>query len=56
MGTSSSCLSTQTREWNEEIQFAREMPQEGFEERIMRDQIIVRTNQDFIEAAVKGVK
>jgi protein TIF31 len=44
----------QLRDWNEEFQTARELPNETIQERIVRDRALVKINCDFVEAATKG--
>jgi protein TIF31 len=42
------------RDWNDDVQSARELPHENAQERILRDQASFRSHSDFVEAAVKG--
>ncbi|KAJ3256834.1 Intracellular distribution of mitochondria [Boothiomyces macroporosus] len=42
------------RDWNEDLQNARELPRESAQERVQRDQNVFRSHSDFIEAALKG--
>lgn len=44
------------RDWNEELQTAREMPQEEFGERIERARLVHKVLTDFGDAALAGVK
>eukprot|EP00906_Rhabdomonas_costata_P012947 RCo018603 len=43
------------REWNEEMQGCRDLPQNTVEEALLRDRILFRVHGDFVEAAVRGV-
>jgi protein TIF31 len=42
------------RDWNEDIQGAKELPRSTPQERILRDTTIFRHHADFVEAATKG--
>eukprot|EP00850_Spirogloea_muscicola_P020632 SM000222S06973 [mRNA] locus=s222:140907:151145:+ [translate_table: standard] len=44
------------RDWNEELQSCRELPDGTLQERIMRDRALFRVSCEFVEAAVKGAK
>ena len=44
------------RDWNEELQSAREMPMESLEERIERARLVHKTLSDFGDASVAGVQ
>ena len=49
------CIDTlSSRDWNEDIQSARELPRETAQERILRDQAVCKAHSDFLEAAVRG--
>ncbi|KAI8924202.1 clustered mitochondria-domain-containing protein [Entophlyctis helioformis] len=43
------------RDWNEDIQTARELPRETLQDRLGRDQAVSKAHGDFIDAAVRGV-
>ncbi|WBW71695.1 clustered mitochondria-like protein Clu1 [Schizosaccharomyces osmophilus] len=42
------------RDWNEEIQSAREMAHESIQDRVLRERLLVKTMQDFTEVSVQG--
>lgn len=42
------------RDWNEDLQSARELPKETVQECVLRDQAISKAHSDFVEAAVRG--
>jgi protein TIF31 len=42
------------RDWNEELQCHRDLPHTNLTERIMSERTVVRTQAEFVEAAVKG--
>ncbi|EPX75150.1 translation initiation factor eIF3 alpha subunit [Schizosaccharomyces octosporus yFS286] len=42
------------RDWNEEIQSAREMAHESIQDRVLRERLLVKTLQDFTEVSVQG--
>ncbi|KAJ3323619.1 Intracellular distribution of mitochondria [Boothiomyces sp. JEL0866] len=42
------------RDWNEDLQNARELPRESAQDRVQRDQTVFKSHSDFIEAALKG--
>ena len=42
------------RDWNEELQSARELPKGTVHECVLRDQAISKAHSDFVEAAVRG--
>ncbi|OLL26155.1 Clustered mitochondria [Neolecta irregularis DAH-3] len=44
------------RDWNEEIQSARELPRGTFQERILRERVLQKTLADFTEAAARGAQ
>jgi len=44
----------QLRDWNEEFQSCRELPNNSVQERIVRDMALVKVHDEFIEAATKG--
>jgi protein TIF31 len=44
------------RDWNDDIQSAKELPRESGQERVERDQALFRAHSDFIDAAIKGVE
>jgi len=45
-----------TRDWNDELQSAREMPVSSFHERVERARVMYKVLNDFGEAALNGVK
>jgi protein TIF31 len=42
------------RDWNEEIQGARELPKENIQDRVFRERYLSRTFADYTDAAVRG--
>lgn len=44
-----------SRDWNEDIQSARELPRSSVQERVIREQAICKSHSDFVEASMKGV-
>nr|XP_020491286.1 clustered mitochondria protein homolog [Labrus bergylta]XP_020491287.1 clustered mitochondria protein homolog [Labrus bergylta] len=44
----------QTRDWNEELQGCRELSRSSFDEFLLRDRCIFKTNCDFVAAATQG--
>lgn len=52
--TSETDMRGQLRDWNEEYQSCKELPNETIQDRIIRDRAIVKINFDFVEAATKG--
>ncbi|EPY49490.1 translation initiation factor eIF3 alpha subunit [Schizosaccharomyces cryophilus OY26] len=42
------------RDWNEEIQSAREMAHESIQDRVLRERLLMKTLQDFTEVSVQG--
>ncbi|KAI9339174.1 clustered mitochondria-domain-containing protein [Zopfochytrium polystomum] len=44
-----------TRDWNDDIQSARELPQDTPQDRVSREQAIFRNNADFVDSAARGV-
>ncbi|CAM9961536.1 unnamed protein product [Lampetra fluviatilis] len=44
----------QTRDWNEEIQATRELPNKNLTERLLRDRAIFKVQSDFTAAAARG--
>lgn len=47
-------LPGQTRDWNEELQVTRELPQTKLTERLLRDRAIFKSNSDFVAAATRA--
>ncbi|TNN07555.1 Protein clueless isoform 1 [Schistosoma japonicum] len=47
-------LPGQTRDWNEELQVTRELPQGRLTERLLRDRAIFKSNSDFVAAATRA--
>lgn len=47
-------LPGQTRDWNEELQVTRELPQSRMTERLFRDRAIFKSNSDFVVAATRA--
>ncbi|XP_038635585.1 clustered mitochondria protein homolog isoform X1 [Scyliorhinus canicula] len=47
-------ITGQPRDWNEELQMAREMPCQDLMQRIVRKQTIFKVNSDFVAAATRG--
>jgi len=45
-----------SRDWNEELQSARELPQSNVHEKIVRDRTIFRVTCDFVAMAIKGAQ
>ncbi|XP_063675005.1 clustered mitochondria protein homolog [Bolinopsis microptera] len=45
-----------SRDWNEELQSARELPQANVHEKIVRDRTIFRVTCDFVAMAIKGAQ
>ncbi|KAJ3269314.1 Intracellular distribution of mitochondria [Terramyces sp. JEL0728] len=43
-----------SRDWNDDLQNARELPRESAQERVQRDQTVFKNHSDFIDAALKG--
>ena len=43
------------RDWNEDIQSARELPKENVQDRVARDQALCKSHSDFVEACIRGV-
>ncbi|XP_020613853.1 clustered mitochondria protein homolog [Orbicella faveolata] len=50
------CISScsQLRDWNEELQSARELPKETMQQRLLRDRAIFKITSDFVSAATRG--
>ncbi|CAB3979322.1 clustered mitochondria homolog, partial [Paramuricea clavata] len=44
----------QLRDWNEELQSARELPRETLQQRLLRDRAIFKITSDFVMAATRG--
>ncbi|EDO49938.1 predicted protein, partial [Nematostella vectensis] len=44
----------QLRDWNEELQSARELPRDNIQQRLLRDRAIFKITSDFVSAATKG--
>ncbi|MGH0140692.1 UNVERIFIED_CONTAM: hypothetical protein FKN15_044716 [Acipenser sinensis] len=44
----------QTRDWNEELQASRELPQTSLAQRLLRDRALFKVNSDFVSTAVRG--
>ncbi|XP_058850283.1 clustered mitochondria protein homolog isoform X1 [Acipenser ruthenus] len=44
----------QTRDWNEELQASRELPQTSLAQRLLRDRALFKVNSDFVSIAVRG--
>lgn len=44
----------QLRDWNEELQSARELPKETMQQRLLRDRAIFKITSDFVSAATRG--
>ncbi|CAH3111333.1 unnamed protein product [Pocillopora meandrina] len=44
----------QLRDWNEELQSARELPKETIQQRLLRDRAIFKITSDFVSAATRG--
>ncbi|XP_017288871.1 clustered mitochondria protein homolog isoform X1 [Kryptolebias marmoratus] len=44
----------QTRDWNEELQTTRELPQKNLPERLLRERAIFKVHSDFAAAATRG--
>ncbi|KAI8806850.1 clustered mitochondria-domain-containing protein [Cladochytrium replicatum] len=42
------------RDWNEDLQSARELPRVTSQDRVLREQAIAKVHNDFVEAAVRG--
>eukprot|EP01112_Ceratiomyxa_fruticulosa_P021253 TRINITY_DN7410_c0_g1_i1.p1 TRINITY_DN7410_c0_g1~~TRINITY_DN7410_c0_g1_i1.p1 ORF type:complete len:1364 (+),score=366.09 TRINITY_DN7410_c0_g1_i1:107-4198(+) len=42
------------RDWNEEFQSCKELPNETIQDRLIRDRALSRINADFVDAATKG--
>jgi protein TIF31 len=42
------------RDWNEDLQSAKELPKNSAQNRVYRDQAVCRSNAEYIEAALKG--
>ncbi|KAI8801046.1 clustered mitochondria-domain-containing protein [Cladochytrium replicatum] len=42
------------RDWNEDLQSARELPRATGQDRVLREQAITKVHNDFVEAAVRG--
>lgn len=51
---SDSDIRGQLRDWNEEYQTWKELPNQTIQERIVRDRAIIKLNAEFVEAAIKG--
>lgn len=47
-------LPGQLRDWNEELQSARELPQDTLQQRLLRDRAIFKITSDFVAAATRG--
>lgn len=47
-------LPGQTRDWNDELQATRELPQAGLNDRLVRDRAIFKSNSDFVAAATRA--
>ncbi len=47
-------LPGQTRDWNDELQATRELPQTDLGDRLMRDRAVFRSNSDFVAAATRA--
>lgn len=45
-----------SRDWNEELQSARELPQTNIHENVVRDRTIFRVTSDFVSMAIKGAQ
>lgn len=54
LSASDMLASLSTRDWNEDIQSAAELPRESGADRIMRDQARSKAHYDFIDAAMQG--
>lgn len=44
----------QLRDWNEELQSARELPKDTMQQRLLRDRAIFKITSDFVAAATRG--
>lgn len=44
----------QLRDWNEELQSARELPRDTLQQRLLRDRAIFKITSDFVAAATRG--
>ncbi|KAI9209914.1 clustered mitochondria-domain-containing protein [Polychytrium aggregatum] len=42
------------RDWNEELQTARELPKDSPQERVLRDQAIFKLHSEFVDASIRG--
>ncbi|KAL2094588.1 hypothetical protein ACEWY4_009307 [Coilia grayii] len=47
-------LPGQTRDWNEELQSARELPRKNLAECLLRERAVFKTNCDFVSTATQG--
>uniref|UniRef100_A0A3P9IQH1 Si:ch211-166a6.5 n=1 Tax=Oryzias latipes TaxID=8090 RepID=A0A3P9IQH1_ORYLA len=47
---------TQAPDWNEELQGARDLPQESLEERVQRDRAVLQVNGAFVRAVMQGAE
>uniref|UniRef100_A0A5K3EIG9 Clu domain-containing protein n=2 Tax=Mesocestoides corti TaxID=53468 RepID=A0A5K3EIG9_MESCO len=47
-------LPGQTRDWNDELQATRELPQSTINDRLMRDRAVFKSNSDFVAAAARA--
>nr|VZH94976.1 unnamed protein product [Spirometra erinaceieuropaei] len=47
-------LPGQTRDWNDELQATRELPQAALNDRLVRDRAIFKSNSDFVAAATRA--
>ncbi|KAI9104948.1 clustered mitochondria-domain-containing protein [Phlyctochytrium arcticum] len=43
-----------SRDWNDDLQSTRDLPQTTPQERVLRDQAVYRTHTEFVEAATRG--
>ncbi|RKO88221.1 clustered mitochondria-domain-containing protein [Blyttiomyces helicus] len=44
------------RDWNDDLQAARELPRSTPQERVLRDATVAKAHADFVDAAVRGVQ
>lgn len=47
-------LPGQTRDWNDELQATRELPQNDINEQLMRDRAVFKSNCDFVAASTRA--
>nr|XP_057943587.1 clustered mitochondria protein homolog [Doryrhamphus excisus] len=47
-------MAGQSRDWNEELQRARELPRNSPQDCLHRERVLFKTNRDFVEASRKG--